>query len=306
MKKILFFACATLLAAGITSCNSKQGGSNASSPLTDSLSMVFGDLYGNGMGGQIKMMDSTMNMNEVFKGIQATASSDTSNKAYMAGMQMGMQVLNLMQGLKEQYGINLNADVFMQHLKTALTNNKPMSQDQMMALQAGIEPLLKRATAEARAKDPVAIENKKKGEEYLNKLKADKDYTTTASGLTYKVLAAGQGENFKDGDRILVKYTGKHLDGTEFDSSKDKPVPFDLNRVVPGFAEMLKLMKPGSKVIAVLPADIAYGAEGNHGIAPNETLIFEMEAVGLDTADKKPGGPRPIKPAPAPAPRPAK
>jgi len=201
----------------------------------------------------------------------------------------------------------------MKHLREALMSKTAMDQGDMMALQGKIEPLMKKAIAES----PKAIENKKKGEEYLNNLKNDKSYTTTASGLTYKVEKQGDaaGKNFTDDDVVMVKYTGKHLDGTVFDSSKqgdkDEAVAFSLKQVVPGFAEMLKLMKPGDKVTAVIPAELAYGVEGNRGIDPNETLIFEMEAVGVQDPSKnpvnKPNGPRPVPapggPKPAPAPR---
>lgn len=52
MKKILSIALAAILAVGLVACNEK-GASNGSA-LTDSVSMTFGDLYGNGMGGQLK------------------------------------------------------------------------------------------------------------------------------------------------------------------------------------------------------------------------------------------------------------
>jgi len=302
MKKILAFAAVGLLICGTTSCNQKGGSSAGGSKTIDSLSMAFGDLYGAGMGGQMRMMDSTMDMNTVLKGIEYIANADTS-RAFMNGLQAGMQVLQMYQGIEQQTGRPINKSLFMKHLRDALTSGKPMDQGEMMALQGKIEPLIKKAIAES----PKAIENKQKGDEYMSKLKDDKSYTFTQSGLAYKVEKQGAagGKNFTDDDVVLVKYTGKHLDGKEFDSSKGDSVPFNLKQVVPGFAEMLKLMKPGDKVTAVIPAELAYGVEGNRGIDPNETLIFEMEAVGVQdpNAKPKPVGPRPAPGRPAPQPR---
>ena len=84
----------------------------------------------------------------------------------------------------------------------------------------------------------------------------------------------------------MVNYVGKHIDGKEFDSSKE-PVPFQTSQVVPGFAEMIKLMKPGMKVEVIIPGDLAYGPEGREPtIGSNETLVFEMETVGKQEQKK--------------------
>ena len=56
-------------------------------------------------------------------------------------------------------------------------------------------------------------------------------------------------------------------------------MPLSTNQVIPGFAEMLQLMKPGGKAIAVIPGNLAYGAMGVGDLGPNETLIFEIETV---------------------------
>ena len=161
-----------------------------------------------------------------------------------------------------------------------------------MALQSKIEPLLTKAIEQS----PKAVANKKAGEEYMAKLKNDKDYIFTKSGIAYKVLAAGEGKNFSDSDIVKVNYVGRHIDGTEFDKSGENPVPFNLKQVVPGFAEMIQLMKPGSKVTVVIPGELAYGAQGSRGgIEPNETLIFDIETLGVDDAPKTPRMNMPIK-----------
>ncbi len=302
MKKILSIALAAALMLGAASCNEK-GGASKSGPLADSVSMAFGDLYGNGMGGQLKM-DSTVDMKKVIRGIETILKADTSDHSYMTGLQVGMQIMQMYSGLKQQYGIDINQKVFMEHFKKALLADSTMSQEQMMALQQSLEPLMQRAASEAKQNDPKAIANKKAGEAYINKVKADKSYKTTASGLLYKVVAQGKGgETFKANDVVMTKYVGKHIDGKEFDSSKGEAVPFNLAQVIPGFREMIMLMTPGMKVEVVIPSDQAYGdtPQPNGPIGPNETLVFEIETLGVQQApEAKPGQPAP-KPAPVDA-----
>ena len=290
MKKILAIAAAGLLTVGFVGCNSK--GAAGSSEAMDSLSMAFGDLYGAGMGQQLRSMDSAINMEQALKGMEYIANADTS-KNFMAGLQMGMQIAQLYAGIEQQTGMPINKSIFMQHLREGLMKTTPMGQEDMMALQSKIEPLLNKAMEQS----PKAIANKKAGEEYMKKIKEDKSYTFTKSGIAYKVLAEGQGKNFSDSDVVKVNYVGKHIDGTEFDKSGDQPVPFNLKKVIPGFAEMIQLMKPGSKVTVVIPGELAYGPQGNRGIEPNETLIFDIETLGLDDTPKRPQMTMPARPA---------
>ena len=280
MKKILAFAAVGLLAIGFVGCNSK--GASGNSDTMDSLSIAFGDLYGAGMGQQLRSMDSTINMDLALKGMEYIANADTS-QAFMQGLQMGMQISQLYQAMEQQCGVPMNKSLFMKHLREGLMKTAPVGQEDLMAMQSKIEPLIKKAIEES----PKAIANKKAGEEYMAKLKNDKDYTFTKSGIAYKVLAAGEGKNFSDSDVVKVNYVGRHLDGTEFDKSGEEPVPFNLKQVIPGFAEMIQLMKPGSKVTVVIPGDLAYGTQGSRGgIEPNETLIFDIETLGVDDTPK--------------------
>ena len=264
MKKILAIAAAGLLTVGFVGCNSK--GASGNSAVMDSLSIAFGDLYGAGMGQQLRGMDSTINMEQALKGMEYIANADTS-RAFMQGLQMGMQIAQLYAGIEQQTGMPINKSIFMQHLREGLMKTTPMGQEDMMALQSKIEPLLNKAMEQS----PKAIANKKAGEEYMKKI--------------------------KESDVVKVNYVGKHIDGTEFDKSGDKPVPFNLKQVIPGFAEMIQLMKPGSKVTVVIPGELAYGPQGNHGIEPNETLIFDIETLGLDDTPKRPQMTMPARPA---------
>ena len=128
----------------------------------------------------------------------------------------------------------------------------------------------------------IADMNKQEGEKYIaEQMKKDTAFIKTESGLCYKILEEGEGDNFKPADTVDVIYAGKHIDGTEFDSSKGETVPFPLQNVVAGFREVITLMKPGAKAIAIIPAHLGYGDKGQGTIGPNETLVFELTTVGI-------------------------
>lgn len=106
-------------------------------------------------------------------------------------------------------------------------------------------------------------------------------YTTTASGLKYKVVKEGTGAMPKAEDTVEVHYTGKLLNGTVFDSSVERgeTISFPLNGVIKGWTEGLQLMKEGAKYEFIIPPYLAYGERGTPGgpIGPNATLYFEVE-----------------------------
>lgn len=145
--------------------------------------------------------------------------------------------------------------------------------------------------------------SKKVQEDYANKMKgvseknleegkaffaANKDkegVVTTESGLQYEVITKGDGQIPKATDQVKVHYSGKLLNGTEFDSSykRNQPAAFRVNGVIPGWTEALQLMPVGSKYKLYIPSDLAYGArEVGPDIGPNSTLVFEVELLGIE------------------------
>lgn len=111
------------------------------------------------------------------------------------------------------------------------------------------------------------------------------DLVATDSGLQYVILEEGSGDVAATGDTVLVNYTGWLTDGTQFDSSVDRGVPFPVTvgtgSVIAGWDEALALLPEGTRALLVLPPEIAYGETGSGTIPANSTLLFEVELVEL-------------------------
>ena len=108
----------------------------------------------------------------------------------------------------------------------------------------------------------------------------------TDSGLEYVDLAVGQGREAGLGDTATVHYTGWLENGTKFDSSLDRGMPFSFRigagQVIKGWEEGVTGMKVGGKRKLKVPPHLGYGARGAGGtIPPNAKLTFEVELLSL-------------------------
>lgn len=122
------------------------------------------------------------------------------------------------------------------------------------------------------------------GEEYLKKNGQKNGVVTLDSGVQYRVIKEGSGEQGTKENRFSVHYRGMLIDGTEFDSSykRGKPVTLSLRSVIPGWRDVLPLMNSGSKWEIYVPSDRAYGKRRvGKLIPPNSTLVFELELLSI-------------------------
>ena len=130
-------------------------------------------------------------------------------------------------------------------------------------------------------------------QEYIakNNIKA----TKTDEGTYVEIQQAG-GEPGKDGQSVSVKYTGKFLDGTAFDSNVDtafhhtEPYTFTLGTggSIKGFDDGLRLLGKGAKGKLFIPSVLGYGSQGSGKIKPNTNLMFEIEVLDVKDAPAPP------------------
>jgi FKBP-type peptidyl-prolyl cis-trans isomerase FkpA/FKBP-type peptidyl-prolyl cis-trans isomerase FklB len=179
--------------------------------------------------------------------------------------------------------IDLDVDAFMVGFKDALAGKESaLSSAELEKAMAALRDDVTKRTEER------AMSNKKASEEFLAKNKTAKDVKTTESGLQYIVEKEGTGASPKATDTVKVHYRGTLIDGTEFDSSykRNEPAVFPVNGVIKGWTEALQKMKVGSKWKVFIPAEIAYGEQGQPPtIPPASTLIFEIELLGIENSE---------------------
>jgi FKBP-type peptidyl-prolyl cis-trans isomerase FklB len=211
---------------------------------------------------------------------KSTQLKDQKDKvSYSIGMNIGSNL--------SRQKVEINPDVLLAGIKDAIAGKPQLTQDQVKDVMQQFEKDMEQKQKQAGEK------NKTEGEKFLADNKNKEGVKTTASGLEYKVLKDGTGAQPKATDMVTVNYRGTLIDGTEFDSSykRGQPATFPLNGVIKGWTEGLQLMKVGSKYQFFVPSSLAYGERAvGPDIAPNATLIFEVELVD-------------VKPPPTPAPR---
>jgi FKBP-type peptidyl-prolyl cis-trans isomerase len=202
---------------------------------------------------------------------KADLTTDKGKYSYVIGFDIGTNMKN------DQ--IDLDVDTFMAAVEDALKGKKSSitpreAQQVMMNLQMEMQSKMMKG----------AEENKAKGDQYLAANKIKEGVKTTASGLQYRVIKKGSGRRPKATSIVTAHYSGKLIDGTEFDSSykRNQPAQFKLDEVIKGWTEGLQLMTPGSKYELVIPSDLGYGPRGNQKIPGGSVLVFEVELVSVD------------------------
>lgn len=176
----------------------------------------------------------------------------------------------------------INAELLKLGFQDAITESEEAKFNQMEA-----QSILEKWSREQQAK-----QMEKDKEEEAGRIQAGKDFlegnknkegvVTTESGLQYRIIQEGSGKSPLATDKVKVHYEGKLLDGTVFDSSKERgePAEFNVDQVIKGWTEALQLMKEGSIYELFIPSELAYGPRAaGANIKPHSTLIFEVELI---------------------------
>jgi FKBP-type peptidyl-prolyl cis-trans isomerase len=198
----------------------------------------------------------------------ATAATPKSQGSYAIGVSVG-ENLRRAKVSADQVSVERLA----QGIRDSLAGKAQMSQEYQSSIMALIQG------ARASAAEP----NHTAAATFLAENGKKKDVVTTASGLQYKVVTPGAGANPKPTDQVSVNYSGKLLDGTEFDASAKHggPAKFPVNGVIPGWQEALQLMKPGAKYELWIPPKLAYDLDSPPSIPPGSLLHFDVELVSI-------------------------
>jgi FKBP-type peptidyl-prolyl cis-trans isomerase len=201
--------------------------------------------------------------------------TQVDNVSYGMGVDMARNFKRL--------GIKVNPDKLIMGMKDEQSGKKLLlNEQQLRVIMSSYQSDMMQKQAEVTM---LASEvNKKAGDDFLAANKEKEGVVTLDSGLQYKILKTGEGRKPVDGDMIECNYRGMLISGKEFVNSNETggAAIFQLERVIPGWKEALKLMPVGSKWQLFVPSYLAYGANGaGRDIGPNQTLIFEIELLAI-------------------------
>lgn len=302
MKKIIIALCLATVCVASVSAKKKaaKDAPQACAPVvlasaSDSVSYAAGYAQTEGL---IPYLQSQLNVDTAymadfiqgFKDAKQKA-NDPRFRAYQAGGSISQMVLERMiPGIGKEFkseGDSLSADLFYAGFIAALENDSTKFTKTKAAecFQGKIKAI---QDAREQKKKAEADANKLKGEQWLAENAKKEGVVTLPSGLQYKVLTAGKGVTPKAEDEVTVKYEGRLIDGTEFDSSYKRPgetTKFKCNQVIKGWTEALTMMPEGSKWELYIPQDLAYGDRAQGAIPACSALIFTVELVSVTPAE---------------------
>lgn len=186
---------------------------------------------------------------------------------------------------------DIDTESFLKGLLGAFEPNSQIDSEKFRVTLQAVGDLL-----QEREKKKAAV-NLEAGKKFFEENGKRDGVITSKTGLQYEILTKGGADKYvapKEGDettkQFLVNYKGSYIDGTQFDASPEgEPAVMTLG-VVDGIKEALTTMPVGAKWKIFVPASLGYGEERNGDIAPNSTLIFEMELVKIEDAPADPEG----------------
>lgn len=259
---------------------------------SDSLSYAAGMAMTDGLLPYLKQtfgVDST-HMDDFMRGFEEAVKkgSDNKFKAYMAGMQIaqmvGQRMIPDVKGKLEGAPDSINTSLFLHGFTDAVSKKYGA-----FSQSAASEYFQDRMKANQEAKtERLYGANRRAGEQFLANNAKQKGVVTLPSGLQYKELVKGTGAIPTINNKVVVKYEGRLVDGTVFDSSyerKEQTNKFRPSEVIKGWTEALLKMPVGSKWQLFVPYQLAYGERDMGKIKPYSALIFTIELIGIEDSN---------------------
>ena len=210
--------------------------------------------------------------------------TDEQKAAYALGASVG-SFANQTLKQQDELGIKLDRELVKQGFIDALDEKVKLTDEELSGTLRSHEERLNTLFRE-KAEEKMA-ETRKSGEAFLTENAKKDGVKVTESGLQYEVIKEGEGAKPTAEDTVTVHYTGKLVDGTVFDSSKDRgqPATFPLSNVIKGWTEGVALMSEGAEYRLYVPADLAYGDQDIGTIPAGSVLTFDVELISIEKKD---------------------
>ena len=126
------------------------------------------------------------------------------------------------------------------------------------------------------------IANEKWLANFVQTHKADTNFHTTSTGLSYHLIYGGYplSRQPSAGSYILVTYKGSLINDSVFDQATS-PTQFILSNTIPAWKEIMPKMHNGARLKLYVPSALAYDTATTHlpTIPPNSVLIFDINLL---------------------------
>ncbi|MEQ1807007.1 MAG: FKBP-type peptidyl-prolyl cis-trans isomerase, partial [Burkholderiaceae bacterium] len=177
--------------------------------------------------------------------------------------------------------VAFDLDLMIQGLKDGIADGQiRMSEKELkVVLQSMSADIQRKLSNERKVQASV---NREHGLAFQEDYKKKAGVNVLPGNLMYRVIKEGNGDRPSELGKVVVRYQGKKVDGTEFDATPEgKTATIQLSEVITGWKEALKRMPAGSTWEIVVPPTLAYAARGAGSVGPNETLVFNVELVAV-------------------------
>lgn len=243
---------------------------------SDSVSHALATLWGNYIKTKAQKDGAEVSA-EYMRGVQEALKLSQDNDAYFQGLSEGVVIARRIRDVEALGGFKVDV-AKLAYVLSRIEKGRPSGFS-----EASAEQYLNFLMAKI-AKENHQIEG---SAEYLQKAAEREGVVKMPSGLLFEVLTEGEGDQPGPNDLVLVRYAGRLIDGTEFNSSEEgEGSTFEVSKTIPGFSEGLQLMKKGGIYRLYIPSEIGYGVEGVPGIVPGgAATIFDVELVDLRHAE---------------------
>lgn len=265
-----------ILVCSAVAFGAMAGERNLTRAESDSISHALATLWGDYLVKKAAK-DGEAVSGEYMRGVQEALKLAQVDDAYFEGLQQGVMIAQRLRQVEEVGGFKVDIPKFA-YVLTRIEKGRPSGFTQETA-DRYLNWFMTKIAEENEVVDGSAA--------YLEEAAKKEGVVKTPSGLLFEVVTEGEGESPLDNDLVLVNYVGRLINGTEFNRPENENgVIFEVDGLIPGFREGLKMMKKGGTYRLYIPSDIGYGEEGVPGLIPGgAATVFDVTLIDLRHRD---------------------
>lgn len=124
--------------------------------------------------------------------------------------------------------------------------------------------------------------NRKTGESFLDKNRTKDGVVETDSGLQFKIVEKGQGNNPPEDSYLTIHQRCQLVNGTIIEDTyrENEPSEVKMQELIEGYKEGIQLMNKGARFKFFIPPELAWGKKGSGTkIPPNSVLLFDVRLI---------------------------